>query len=205
MTRGLELGNRSLLKGAARSSGHGCDRDLIVACIAGRQDAWNTLVERYGRLVYSIPRRYGLNEADSDDVHAAVWGIVFKHLSALKDQTRFSSWLITTAHRECWRVAKNREANLELTSQMAGPSEPSEEEASRWERQHAIREGLIELGGKCRDLLEALYLARTQLSYDAIGEQLNMKPGSIGPTRARCLEKLERILLAKGNDFDRIC
>lgn len=35
------------------------DSRLIQPCLDSRQDAWNELVDRYGRLVYSITRRCG--------------------------------------------------------------------------------------------------------------------------------------------------
>ena len=40
---------------------------LVRACREGSQAAWDEMVARYGRLVYSIPRRYGLTDADADD------------------------------------------------------------------------------------------------------------------------------------------
>ena len=49
------------------------DADLIKACLDGRQAAWDEVVDRYGRLVYSIPRRYGFSDADADDIFQTVY------------------------------------------------------------------------------------------------------------------------------------
>src|SRR5687768_7375866 len=104
---------------------HQSDPELVRACQSGSQSAWDELVHRYGRLVYSIPRRYGLSEADADDVFAAVWATVFRKLNNLKDETRLSAWLITTTHRESWRVGKKSGAYAGLDSQIPDVASPT--------------------------------------------------------------------------------
>lgn len=182
------------------------DAQLIAACQAGEQAAWNELVDRFGRLVYSIPRRYGLSEADADDVFAGVWSIAFRRLPHLRDEGKLSSWLITTTHRESWRVGKNRPGKTaaDLDNQIADVSSPSQEQVARWEQQHLVRRALAELGGKCEELLQALFLEPGEAQYDAIASRLGMSIGSIGPTRARCFKKLEVILnrLGLGNTHE---
>ncbi|MCH8314606.1 MAG: sigma-70 family RNA polymerase sigma factor, partial [Planctomycetes bacterium] len=75
-----------------------------------------------------------------------------------------------------------------------------EPQAAQWERQQIVREALDRLGGRCQQLLTALFLAPGTLNYEAIADQLGMKVGSIGPTRARCFEKMEKILREMGLD-----
>src|SRR5947209_4607761 len=40
------------------------DDELLAACVRGEQAAWDVLVERYAALIYSIPLKYGLADAD---------------------------------------------------------------------------------------------------------------------------------------------
>lgn len=183
---------------------HRSDPELIRACRQGNQAAWNELVERYGRLVYSIPKRYGLSDPDADDVFASVWATVFRKLEALRDQTRLSAWLITTTHRECWRIGKKPAAPTakyaELDRHIADVSTPSDEQLATWERQRLVRQSLDQLGGPCKDLLSALFLEPGEPSYHVISKRLGMSLGSIGPTRARCFKKLEKIMIELGLD-----
>lgn len=44
------------------------DQELIENCRRGRQDAWQQILNRYERLVFSIPLNYGLTRADAADV-----------------------------------------------------------------------------------------------------------------------------------------
>jgi RNA polymerase sigma factor (sigma-70 family) len=172
------------------------DATLIDACLQGRHEAWNELVERYGRLVYSIPRRYGMSDPDCDDVFQNVFSILLQRLGSIKDRSRLSAWLITTTHRECWRLGRRSSAftSEDVDRYFSDVSAPPEEAMIRWEQQHAVRRALETLGGRCEQLLTALFLSSGDPSYERIAEDLGLKVGSIGPTRARCFRKLERIL-----------
>ncbi|HBY98208.1 MAG TPA: sigma-70 family RNA polymerase sigma factor [Chloroflexi bacterium] len=174
------------------------DPALIQSCLDGDETAWNELIERYGRLVYSIPRRYGLCPADADDVFQNVFTIVFRRLPSLRDQTRLSAWLITTTHRECWRLGKLADSAAALDETVVDVSSPPAQEVLRWERQHVVHEALDQLDERCQALLKALFLDPDRPNYEEIAAQLGMAVGSVGPTRGRCFKKLETILVAMG-------
>jgi RNA polymerase sigma factor (sigma-70 family) len=57
-----------------------------------------------------------------------------------------------------------------------------------------LQAALMQLPSRCRRLLEALYL-RGECSYAEVAEELGIPVGSIGPTRARCLERLRALLV----------
>lgn len=174
------------------------DPALIQACLDGDETAWHELVERYGRLVYSIPRRYGLCQADADDIFQNVFTIALRRLSSLRDQTRLSAWLITTTHRECWRLGKLARADAALDDAIVDVSSPPAEKILHWERQHLVRQALDQLDERCQALLTALFLEPTTPTYEEIAARVGMAVGSIGPTRARCFKKLEAILNEMG-------
>ena len=174
------------------------DAELVQACLAGDESAWGELVERFSRLVYSIPLRHGIPAADADDVFQGVMAILYRRLGTVRDVERLSAWLIRTTHRECYRIGQRRGRDAALDQDVEDVGAPAEEEAERWERQHQVRRALERLGGRCEKLLTALFLDPGPPSYEAIAEQLGMKLGSVGPTRARCFEKLEKILVDMG-------
>lgn len=179
---------------------HRDDQSLVAACRAGDESAWSDLVDRYGRLVYSIPRRYGMSDADCDDVLQSVFTIAFRRLDSLADAGRLSAWLITTTHRECWRTGKRTRpgADHEFDRHFESVDEPPESTVLELEQRHLVRRALTELGGGCERLLTALFLSGADRDYEQIARDLDMKVGSIGPTRARCFKKLEPILARLG-------
>jgi DNA-directed RNA polymerase specialized sigma24 family protein len=59
------------------------------------------------------------------------------------------------------------------------------------ERDDTLGRALAKIGERCQALLRMLAAVEPP-SYEEIGAALGMPIGSIGPTRARCLEKLRR-------------
>lgn len=173
---------------------------LVHACLDGEEAAWNELVDRYGRLVYSIPRRMGLTAADADDVFQNVFLLLYRNLSGLRDQSRVSAWLITTTNRECWRLIRQSGRYVDLSDHHADDAPLPETEVTRLEREQAVRQGLRQLDDRCRELLTALFFDPAEPGYDQIAARLRMAVGSVGPTRARCFRKLESILHRLGFD-----
>lgn len=178
------------------------DRTLIQDCLEGDATAWDELVARYQRLVYSVPRRLGLGSNDADDVFQTVWGIVLRKLDTLRDEARLAAWLIRLTYRESYRWVKRRRAMADLPESLPSCAEAAEDDVLRWERQHLVRLALASIGDRCRRLLEALFYDRDQADYQTIADRLGLRIGSIGPTRARCLDKLARQLRERGWDTE---
>jgi RNA polymerase sigma factor (sigma-70 family) len=179
------------------------DADLIAACREGDEHAWDALVARYERLVYTVPIRYGLSQAEADDVFQAVWTTLLRHLSSLKNPERVAAWLVTTAKRETWDRRRGAEHKRTIAVDPETMPEPDpfwvealtpEEIVMRYEQHQGLRQALQQLQERCRRLLNYLYNDASQPTYAEIAVRLKMSVGSIGPTRARCLEKLRELL-----------
>jgi RNA polymerase sigma factor (sigma-70 family) len=174
---------------------------LIQACLDGNQRAWKTLIQRYGRLVYSIALRRGFLAADADEIFQRVFAIVFRRLPDLQEQIAFAGWLITITERECWRYSRRNRANEALDETLEDPDALPADRVQLLERQQQVREAIGKLGSPCRELLTALFLESPTPSYEQVAKRLGISVGSIGPTRSRCFKKLETILLEMGFDF----
>ena len=178
------------------------DAELIAACRKGEAGAWDALVARYERLVYTIPFRYGLPQSEADDVFQSVWTALLKHLPSLREPDRIAAWLVTTARRACWdrRRGAEHERTHSVDPRELPESDPwfettsPEEIVTRYEEHRHLQGALKQLGERCRRLLHYLYQDPDQPAYSDIALRLNMAVGSIGPTRARCLERLRSLL-----------
>jgi RNA polymerase sigma factor (sigma-70 family) len=169
----------------------------LVARAAGHdQDAWNELVERYSPLVWAICARHRLSSHDIEDVNQSVWLRLVEQLGNLREPAALPGWLATTTSRECLRVLR---AAVRYDSFGQAPDElpPSpdaaliEEEIIAAERNAALRAAFAELPAPCRQLL-AMLIGDPPHSYAEISVMLGIRPGSIGPQRARCLQRLRR-------------
>lgn len=177
------------------------DAAIVVACRDGDSAAWEELVKRYQRLVFSIPRRAGLDEALSSDIFQHVFATLLNKLDQIKDPSKVRSWLITTARRETWRINRLQTTTISIDDEQDdNPLELPDEQPlpdeviQHLEEQQLVRIALTGLGEPCRQLLELLFYSQQQQSYEAIAAALNMPVGSIGPTRVRCLQKLRNVL-----------
>jgi RNA polymerase sigma factor (sigma-70 family) len=180
----------------------GSDRDLIRRCRQGSAGAWRQLLNKYERLVYSIPLRYGLSRDDAADIAQVTFTILIQSLDTLSEDSRLGPWLVTVARRHSWRLLeRNRResasehlegADLAESAVLLGKSEADSIE--HWELAAWLDAGLSKIGALCRELLLALYFQPEGSSYAEVAARLGMPVGSIGPRRARCLKSLRQVL-----------
>jgi RNA polymerase sigma factor (sigma-70 family) len=179
------------------------NEELIQACRRGDGAAWEALITRYQRLVYSIPRRAGLDEDRSAEVFQQVFAKLVEHLDRIEEPDRLGSWLATTARREMWRL-RQRERITQPSYERNDPGDDIDdvlddaplldEMLIRLEQQHAIHLAVASLDERCRRLLTLLFYQSKTPSYAEIAVALGMSEGSVGPIRMRCLQKLRRLL-----------
>jgi RNA polymerase sigma factor (sigma-70 family) len=181
------------------------DRALVEACLGGDEDAWQSLVLRYQRLIYSIPIRAGFSPVDAADIFQSACLKLFQKLTTLRKQEKISSWLMTTTTRECWRVVEKRRRETQpsiydedyerdIVNQLATAEPLADQQRIAFERQQAVREAVDELSERCRSLITLLFYSKDEPSYADIARIMKLPLNSVGPTRARCLQKLKRIL-----------
>ncbi|WP_448642743.1 RNA polymerase sigma factor [Geodermatophilus sp. URMC 63] len=169
---------------------------LVEAARRGEPSAWQGLVQRFGPLVRAITSRYRLGEHDAEDVAQVIWLRLVEHLHELREPLALPGWIATTARHESLRLARGRERTLPVDplddAAQAFPGQDPDVDADllQAEQVEAVREGLADLPAAQRDLL-LLLAADPPLSYREISARLGMPVGSIGPTRARTLARLE--------------
>jgi RNA polymerase sigma factor (sigma-70 family) len=171
-------------------------------CLSGDQAAWKALVNRYARLVYSIPQRYGFPAQDADDIFQNVFTIAYQQLASLRDQKLLAAWLITITRRQCQRMYKSTRATVELPESLTDPSTSTSQDMMIWEIEHLVHDAILQLDPQSQKLVQSLFLDPQSPSYAEIAASLNIPVGSIGPYRARCLKKLATILEAMDVELD---
>ncbi|MBA3530571.1 MAG: sigma-70 family RNA polymerase sigma factor [Ardenticatenales bacterium] len=176
------------------------DFALIQGCRQGKQATWGQLLDQYERLVYSIPLNYGLSSEDAADIAQLTFTIFMQSVDSLRDDSHLAAWLATVARRHSWRLLERRRRehvspNGDLTEQMELLGDPDAGKAlERSEMVEWLHHGLTLLDERCRTLLLALYFDAEQPSYTDVASRLKMAVGSIGPTRARCLQRMRELL-----------
>jgi RNA polymerase sigma factor (sigma-70 family) len=173
---------------------------LVARAASGDEIAWDELVDRFAPLVWGIARAHRLSDADAEDVFQATWLILLDHIDRLAQPGRLAGWLATTARREALRVAQHSARTVPIDDEhLVLSTEPESALAIvlTCERDDVVRKALATLPTRDQTLL-TLLTGEPPRSYEEIAEAMDMPIGSIGPTRARCLDRLRRAMLAEG-------
>jgi len=177
---------------------------LVTRAAGSDQGAWYEIVDRYSPLVWAICNRYRLSNHDIEDVSQNVWLTLVEHLGKLRQPAALPGWLATTTRRECLRVvttAQRLGTRLDDTTEFVDDV-MIDEEILRAERDAGLRAAFAELPPHCRQLLSML-ISDPPHTYAEISATMGIPMGSIGPQRARCLDRLRRsdalIALGAGN------
>lgn len=171
---------------------------LYLAARAGDKKAQRVLVEELNVLLWRAARRTGLDRESAADAVQTAWLRLWRPSTELNSPRTLTKWLLTTVTREAWRMIGK--AKREIAADPLDFQEPVIDDGMadglvRDADHAAVRRAFLAQSQQCRRLLT--YVATVDRpDYDDIAEAMEMKRGSIGPTRGRCLNKMRKALLA---------
>jgi len=183
------------------------DAHLVRACLAGNERAWATLIDRYKRLIYSIPIKYGASPEDAADIFQAVCMEMFSELANLRNAESLKAWLVTVASHQAYHWKKRQRSgdvaidddDEERTPlQLAAEDVLPPEKLLEVEREQMLREAVAQLNPRCAEMVRLLFYEQPPLPYTEVARRLGLATGSIGFIRGRCLKRLQKILEGMG-------
>lgn len=186
---------------AAYDVGECSNTMLLELARQGDQFAWRQLLDKYDGLVRSVARSFRLQPADVSDVAQTTWMRLLQYSDKIVDAERLAGWLAVTTSRECLAVIRKRSRlNTEAQSdEMPDPAVDVEVSVTDHETADALWAAVADLPPRQRILIRALFLEEVG-SYDDVASRCAMPVGSIGPTRARALSRLQQKLAERGLD-----
>ncbi len=179
------------------------DAGLVRLCVRGDQAAWDELVGRYQRLIFTIPRRAGLSDEQAADVFQEVFLTLVQKISEIEQPDRIRSWMVTTAKFKTWAIVRGSKSlyspatEEEMDAEMSNIRDEmplADNMLIELEEQHLIRTALLELEERCQKILSMIYLRDPAATYVEVAAAINVGETSISPLRSRCLKKLEKVL-----------
>lgn len=168
--------------------------DLVERARDGDREAWNELVDRFARMVLAVAASNGVRPADRDDVMQVTWLKLAQNLERIENPDAVGAWLAITCRNEALRVRARSAREIPVEDEIFAriPDDADvEDEALRGIPDRELPTAFAKLSERCQTLLRLLLLERP---YTEIAETLEMPIGGIGPTRARCLAKLRKLL-----------
>jgi len=174
------------------------DTRLVKECIAGNEEAWSLLIDKYKALIYSNPIKYRLPPQEAADVFQSTCMELLERLSELREPRALPKWLMQVAHHQCYRVKCQQQR---LVSRDAEPDLPvpetraiAETLVQQAQEEQMLREAMGNLTPQCRRLVELLFFETPPRPYTEVAADLGLAIGSIGFTRQKCIERLRRNL-----------
>jgi len=172
------------------------DARLVKECIRGNEEAWAALVDKYKRLIFSIPIKYGLSSDDANDIFQSVCLELLSELPKLRRPTALPKWIMQVTAHKCLRQ-KYRDQRWEHAEEGEEVPDPPVAPVAEWmlresEEEHRLREAIAEMQPRCQQLIEMLFFEEPARPYKEIAERLGIATGSIGFIRMRCLGRLRK-------------
>lgn len=173
----------------------------------GDQEAFERLVRAYEKRVFALTLRMCGNAEDAAEAAQEAFLAVWQGLKFFRGEASFSTWLYRLASNACVdllrREGRHRAAagpslnDEELDLAAADPAPTPQEAAERAELRRQIENGLRALPAEYRQVL--ILREMHQLSYEEIGQTLNLDPGTVKSRISRGRKRLRKILLENGN------
>ncbi|HEU5375611.1 MAG TPA: sigma-70 family RNA polymerase sigma factor [Ktedonobacteraceae bacterium] len=174
------------------------DTQLVEQVLAGQQDAFAVLIERYKDAVQNLAYRMLSNITEAEDVTQEVFVRAYTQLATYKPSHKFSTWLLSIAsHLAIDQLRRRRFLALPLEDVpflewMADLGAGPEQSALAGEQQDEIQEYLQRLHSKYRAVIVLRYWY--DLSYDEIATALNLTPALVKARLHRARELLARYM-----------
>lgn len=173
---------------------------LVKKAASGDASAWAALVETYSNYVYVLLRSARVPDGEQADAFQYVFVELFKALPTLRNTERLTPWIRQTTLRHAIRVrdrSSRSGASLDDVEHLLADNDMVET-LERAENALLVRGAIKSLPDRCRELVFRLFYDDPPIPYAELAEQLGIKVSSIGMTRQRCLDALEKSLRARG-------
>jgi RNA polymerase sigma factor (sigma-70 family) len=179
------------------------DTRLVNECLNGNEAAWGALVDKYKRLIYSIPIRWGFEQEDATDIFQSVIAQLLSELSRLREPEALAGWLIKVTSHQCFKFRKQQRRDNPAASEseaesVVQPGPDLESMLCEAAREQALRRIVLNASEQCRRLIHLLFYETPSRPYGEVAAHLGIATGSIGFIRRKCLDRLRSSLEEAG-------
>src|SRR5438876_3425464 len=128
--------------------GHLDETALVEACLAGRLEAFDVIVERHRRTVYQLCYRFVSNHEDASDLSQDVFLRAYRGLRGFRGGSSLATWLYRIGVNVCLnRVSAKvpQTESIEEQQHIDARSESASERVLRAERAAQVRAAIAQL------------------------------------------------------------
>jgi RNA polymerase sigma-70 factor, ECF subfamily len=175
------------------------DIDLVTATLGGEINAFDQLMERYQRLVYSLVTSFASNSEEALDLTQDIFLKAYRQLASFDGRGTLKAWLARIALNEGINSAKSarrRQARHEAWHLVRTDHQPAPQDRDLLavERQSQVAAALSDLAPRHRLAIELRYLQ--EMSIHEVAAVLECSEGVARNILFRGLRKLRQQLAA---------
>src|SRR5215831_16462377 len=175
------------------------DAELVDACLGGRREAFDAIVERHQRHVYQLCYRFAGNHEDANDLAQDVFIRAYRGLKTFKGQASLGTWLYRIGVNVCLTKVAARKGSEPLDpllaandERVAARDETAPDRLLRGERAAQVRAAIAKLPRKQR----ATVVLRVyhELPHEQIAGILGSSVGAVKANFFHALNNLKKLL-----------
>jgi len=147
------------------------DRALVARCLAGDQRAFEGIVDRYQRVLFTVAVRTVGDYGEAQDATQNAFVKAYFKLATFDATQRFFGWIYRILVNECLNARRTRRTLEPLTAELAGAASPADlMEAA--DRRHRVQAAILALAPVYREAIVLRHFA--ELSYEEIADALGV-------------------------------
>jgi RNA polymerase sigma-70 factor (ECF subfamily) len=147
------------------------DSALVERCRNGDTAAFEPIVERYQRLLFTVALRTLGDYDEASDAAQSAFVKAYQKLDTVDRSRRFFSWIYRILLNECLNLRRDRRPHEPLTPELATVGSPVDLLESA-ERQRRVQAAVRALPIEQREVIVLRHF--TELSYDEIADALQI-------------------------------
>src|SRR5436309_9682893 len=171
------------------------ERALVEACLAGRREAFDLIVERHRRAIYQLCYRFVGNHEDASDLAQDVFVRAYRALRKFRGQSSLATWLYRIGVNVCLNRVTARTLRAESIDDRQFIDVKAESVPDRLlkdERGARVRAAIGQLPRKQRaTLVLRMY---HEMSHQEIADVLGSSVGAVKANFFHALSNLKKML-----------
>ena len=171
------------------------EQQLVEACLAGREGAFDVVVDRHRRSVYQLCYRFVGNHEDASDLSQEVFLRAYRGLKSFRGGSSLATWLYRIGVNVCLNkvtVKKPVTEDIDARQHVDTVHESQVDRVLREERAVKVRAAIAQLPPKQRaTLVLRMY---QELSHEEIAGVLDSSVGAVKANFFHALGNLKKML-----------
>lgn len=174
------------------------DPKLVKQCLRGEPKAFETLVDRYQKVVFNVALRMVGDPEDAQDITQSVFLKVYENLESFDSQYKFFSWIYRIAVNESLNYLQTKKTTDELDENLVAGGKPQDDSFHDDQMLQSLERALMRISFDQRVVLVLKHLQG--LSYREIGYILDIPEKTVKSRLFSARQGLKEILSPKSAD-----